>query len=140
LGDNFVHYDLEEPDKIPKNLWETVDIAIADPPFLNEVSIAFLLSVSQCHAEGKVCSQITNKHLSAGLKNILKPDGKLILLTSTSVSALPQIYSEAPIGPLHETSLRVEHAGGIQNEFRVWTSWKFEGEREGVKLVENPVF
>ncbi|GAA5849669.1 hypothetical protein JCM5353_001662, partial [Sporobolomyces roseus] len=119
LGDNFVHYDLEEPDKIPKNLWETVDIAIADPPFLNE---------------------ITNKHLSAGLKNILKPDGKLILLTSTSVSALPQIYSEAPIGPLHETSLRVEHAGGIQNEFRVWTSWKFEGEREGVKLVDDPVF
>ncbi|GAA5880820.1 hypothetical protein JCM16303_005130 [Sporobolomyces ruberrimus] len=119
LGEKFVHYDLEEPDKIPKNLWGTVDIAIADPPFLNE---------------------ITNKHLSTGLKNILKPDGKLILLTSTSVSALPQIYSEAPIGPLNETSLRVEHAGGIQNEFRVWTSWKFEGEQEGIRLVDDPVF
>ncbi|GAA6009170.1 hypothetical protein JCM11491_005779 [Sporobolomyces phaffii] len=119
LGDKFVHYDLEEPDKIPEALWGSVDIAIADPPFLNE---------------------ITNKHLSAGLKKILKPDGKLVLLTSTSVSSLPTIYAHAPIGPLHETSLRVEHAGGIQNEFRVWTSWEFDGEREGIKLVEDPVF
>ncbi|GAA6063515.1 hypothetical protein JCM10212_004728 [Sporobolomyces blumeae] len=119
LGDKFVHYDLEEPEKIPKNLWGTVDIAIADPPFLNE---------------------ITNKHLSAGLKNLLKPDGKLILLTSTSVSALPTIYASPPLGPLNETSLQVSHEGGIANEFRVWTSWKFEGEREGVTLVDDPVF
>ncbi|GAA5986296.1 hypothetical protein JCM5350_002973 [Sporobolomyces pararoseus] len=120
LGEKFVHYDLEEPEKIPKDLWGTVDIAIADPPFLNE---------------------ITNKHLSAGLRKLLKPDsGKLILLTSTSVSSLPEIYSEQPLGPLNETSLRVEHAGGIQNEFRVWTSWKFEGEREGIRLVDDPVF
>ncbi|GAA5942634.1 protein-lysine N-methyltransferase [Sporobolomyces koalae] len=119
LGSKFVHYDLEEPDKIPATLFNSVDIAIADPPFLNE---------------------ITNQHLSKGLQNILKPDGKLILLTSTSVTSLPKIYSQAPIGPLNETSLRVEHAGGIQNEFRVWTSWKFEGEREGVTLVDDPVF
>ncbi|GAA5879639.1 hypothetical protein JCM1840_000597 [Sporobolomyces johnsonii] len=115
--DKFVHYDLEEPDKIPQSLRGTVDIAIADPPFLNE---------------------ITNRHLSAALKHLLKPSGKLILLTSTSVESLPQIYAAPPIGPLHETSLRVEHANGIQNEFRVWTSWRFEGEREGVRLVDGP--
>ncbi|GAA5915954.1 hypothetical protein JCM5296_002218 [Sporobolomyces johnsonii] len=115
--DKFVHYDLEEPDKIPQSLRGTVDIAIADPPFLNE---------------------ITNRHLSTALKHLLKPSGKLILLTSTSVESLPQIYAAPPIGPLHETSLRVEHANGIQNEFRVWTSWRFEGEREGVRLVDGP--
>ncbi|GAA5954142.1 hypothetical protein JCM3765_005302 [Sporobolomyces pararoseus] len=119
----FVHYDLEQPERIPKHLWGTIDIAIADPPFLNKV---------------------TNQHLSEGLKKLLKPKeqgGKLILLTSTSVSSLPEIYSKkSGLGPLEETDLRVEHAGGIQNEFRVWTSWKFQGEREGIKLVDDPVF
>ncbi|GAA5953445.1 hypothetical protein JCM21900_005666 [Sporobolomyces salmonicolor] len=115
--EKFVHYDLEEPDKIPQSLRGTVDIAIADPPFLNE---------------------ITNRHLSSALKHLLKPSGKLILLTSTSVESRPQIYASPPIGPLHETTLRVEHAGGIRNEFRVWTSWRFEGEREGVRLIDGP--
>jgi hypothetical protein len=36
-ADKFVHYDLEEPLKFPEELRGTVDIAIADPPFLNEV-------------------------------------------------------------------------------------------------------
>lgn len=36
-GDKFVHYNLEEPEQYPEELRGTVDIAIADPPFLNEV-------------------------------------------------------------------------------------------------------
>lgn len=34
---HFVHYDLDEPDKLPAELLGSVDIAIVDPPFLNEV-------------------------------------------------------------------------------------------------------
>ncbi|BGP19633.1 hypothetical protein JCM10213_000090 [Rhodosporidiobolus nylandii] len=115
-GDKFVHYDLEEPDKFPEELKGTVDIAIADPPFLNEV---------------------TNRYFSRTLRQLLKPDGKLILLTSTSVESRPRIYDSAPLGPLNETSFVVEHAGGrLQNDFRTWTSWTWEGEKEGIRIVE----
>ncbi|GAA5826705.1 hypothetical protein JCM11251_002862 [Rhodosporidiobolus azoricus] len=115
-ADKFVHYDLEEPEKFPEELRGTVDIAIADPPFLNEV---------------------TNQYFSTTLRSLLKPTGKLILLTSTSVEARPRIYDSPPIGPLHETSFEVEHAGGrLQNDFRAWTSWNWKGEREGIKIVE----
>jgi EEF1A lysine methyltransferase 1 len=34
----YVFYDLNEPDKFPSNFRGTVDVVIADPPFLNEVS------------------------------------------------------------------------------------------------------
>lgn len=34
----YVSYDLEEPDNFPEALRGAVDIAIVDPPFLNEVS------------------------------------------------------------------------------------------------------
>lgn len=44
-GDKFVHYNLEEPEQYPEELRGTVDIAIADPPFLNEVSPGSLFSL-----------------------------------------------------------------------------------------------
>lgn len=37
-GGHFVHYDLEE-DKIPDAIKGTVELAILDPPFLNEVRL-----------------------------------------------------------------------------------------------------
>ncbi|GAA6009775.1 hypothetical protein JCM10207_004190 [Rhodosporidiobolus poonsookiae] len=115
-GDKFVHYDLEEPEKYPDELRGTVDIAIADPPFLNEV---------------------TNQYFATTLRSLLKPGGKLLLLTSTSVEARPRVYNSPPIGPLHETSFVVEHAGGrLQNDFRTWTSWDWEGEVEGIRIVK----
>ena len=33
----FIHYDLDEPYVLPEGLTGTVDIAVVDPPFLNEV-------------------------------------------------------------------------------------------------------
>jgi hypothetical protein len=36
-----VPYDIDEPENIPEELKGTVDIAIADPPFLNEVRLLF---------------------------------------------------------------------------------------------------
>ncbi|KAJ8292091.1 Protein-lysine N-methyltransferase EFM5 [Rhodotorula toruloides] len=116
-GDKFVHYDLEEPERYPQELRGTVDIAIADPPFLNEV---------------------TNRYFATTLRSLLKPDGKLILLTSTSVSSiLPKVYDSPPVGPLRKTSLQVEHAGGrLQNDFGGWSNFDFD-EREGVKSLEQ---
>ncbi|GAA5887199.1 hypothetical protein JCM3774_000621 [Rhodotorula dairenensis] len=114
-GDKFVHYNLEEPELYPDDLRGTVDIAIADPPFLNEV---------------------TNRYFATTLRSLLKPDGKLILLTSTSVATiLPKVYTDAPIGPLRRTTMQVEHAGGrLQNDFACWASWDFENQ-DGIKTL-----
>ncbi|SCV69627.1 BQ2448_2647 [Microbotryum intermedium] len=101
--DQFVHYDIDEPEDVPQDIRGTVDIAICDPPFLNEV---------------------TNRKLAKTLKQLLKPTSKLLLLTSTSVEHLfDQIYTKAPLGPLIKTDIEVGHAGGIQNNFGVWKSW-----------------
>ncbi|TNY17312.1 putative N6-adenine methyltransferase-domain-containing protein [Rhodotorula diobovata] len=113
-GDKFVKYDLEEPLEFPEALKGKVDIAIADPPFLNET---------------------TNRYFAETLNALLRPEGKLVLLTSTSTRPfLPSVYISPPAGPLHRTDFRVEHAGSrLQNEFGVWTSWEWEGEVEGVR-------
>ena len=34
----FIPYDLDEPDIFPESLKASVEIAVVDPPFLNEVS------------------------------------------------------------------------------------------------------
>lgn len=77
---------------------------------------------------------MTNRYFATTLRSLLKPNGKLILLTSTSVSSiLPQVYSESPIGPLRRTTMEVEHAGGrLQNDFACWASWDFR-DQEGIE-------
>lgn len=37
---HYVHYDLDEPDDFPTSLQGAIDIAVVDPPFLNEVTFA----------------------------------------------------------------------------------------------------
>lgn len=131
-----MHYDLEEPERYPEELRGTVDIAIADPPFLNEVRggvcrLPLLIILTPA-------TQVTNRYFATTLRSLLKPDGKLILLTSTSVSSiLPKVYDSPPVGPLRKTSLQVEHAGGrLQNDFGGWSNLDFD-EREGVKSLEQ---
>ncbi|KAL0068014.1 Protein-lysine N-methyltransferase efm5 [Marasmius tenuissimus] len=99
----FVHYDLNEPDVFPEGLRGAVDIAVVDPPFLNE---------------------ITNKKIATTLRQILNPDrGKLIILTSTSVEdVLKSVYTEPPLGPLRKAIMDVEH-GQLANDFACWSSW-----------------
>ncbi|KAJ3723861.1 putative N6-adenine methyltransferase-domain-containing protein [Lentinula raphanica] len=98
----FVPYDLNEPDIVPDSLKHAVDIAVVDPPYLNER---------------------TNKKLAQTLRQILRPNGKLIIITSKSVeSALHETYNEAPLGPLRETALVVEHSR-LANDFACWGSW-----------------
>ncbi|KAF9074026.1 putative N6-adenine methyltransferase-domain-containing protein, partial [Rhodocollybia butyracea] len=98
----FVPYDLNEPDIFPSSLKNSVDIAVVDPPYLNER---------------------TNKKLAQTLRQILRPNGKLIIVTSKSVEpALHEIYCEAPLGPLRETRLVVEHER-LANDFACWGSW-----------------
>lgn len=146
-GDKFVKYDLEDPLKFPEELRGKVDIAIADPPFLNEVCArrpagesgfeGRKLRPAQHELALTTAAQVTNRYFAQTLRSLLSPSGKLVLLTSTSVSSLlPSIYDSAPVGPLYRTSLEVEHAGSrLQNAFGVWTSWEWDGEREEVKVV-----
>ena len=39
--EQYVRYDLNEPEKLPSSIRGKVDVAVVDPPFLNEVRIAF---------------------------------------------------------------------------------------------------
>ncbi|KAK7468307.1 Protein-lysine N-methyltransferase efm5 [Stygiomarasmius scandens] len=100
----YIPYDLDEPDVFPDSLREKVDLAIVDPPFLNE---------------------ITNKKLTQTLRQILHPArGKLLIITSTSAEPiLEKVYTEAPLGPLRKTALDVEH-GQLANDFASYGSWK----------------
>ncbi|KAF8972508.1 putative N6-adenine methyltransferase-domain-containing protein [Flammula alnicola] len=100
----FIPYDIDEPEDVPESLKGAVEIAVADPPFLNEV---------------------TNTKLRQTLRQILHPTkGKLILLTSTSVEDIIQkLYDSPPVGPLRRTSIDIEH-GRLANDFACWGSWE----------------
>ncbi|KAJ7474277.1 putative N6-adenine methyltransferase-domain-containing protein [Mycena latifolia] len=98
----YVPYDVEEPTALPAYLTASVDIAIVDPPFLNEY---------------------TNAKLIETLRQIMRPSGKLIMLTSTSVTpVLEKLYAAPPLGPLRRTKIDVMH-GRLQNDFACWASW-----------------
>ncbi|PPQ69233.1 hypothetical protein CVT25_006950 [Psilocybe cyanescens] len=98
----FVPYDIDDPDVFPESLKEKVDIAVVDPPFLNEV---------------------TNKKVVQTLRQLLHPKSKLIVVTSTSVEdILEKLYSSPPLGPLRKTSIDPEH-GRLANDFACWGSW-----------------
>lgn len=51
----FILYDIDEPDDFPDALRGSVDIAVLDPPFLNEVR-------SKC-----MCNEIISTHTNLGL-------------------------------------------------------------------------
>ncbi|KAF9466958.1 putative N6-adenine methyltransferase-domain-containing protein [Collybia nuda] len=100
----FIPYDLDEPDDFPEVLRGSVDVVVVDPPFLNET---------------------TNKKIIKTVLQILHPTrGKLLLLSSPSIEKiLHRLYDKEPIGPLHRTSLTVEH-GELANDFACWGSWE----------------
>lgn len=57
------------------------------------------------------------------LRLLFHDESKLVVLTSTSVrDQVESIYSKPPLGPVKETQVQVEHAGGISNEFGCWTN------------------
>ena len=129
----FIPYDLDDPDVFPESLRGTVEIAVADPPFLNEVNSILNLSLP---IKLIIFSKVTNKKLAQTLKQILHPTkGKLLLITSTSVEEIIQrIYDAPPLGPLRKTSIEVEH-GQLANDFACWGSW--EGAKDLGKTEEN---
>lgn len=58
----------------------------------------------------------------------MRPTGKLIVLTSASVSEiLEKLYDSPPLGPLRRTKIEVLH-GQLRNDFACWASW--EGSEE----------
>ncbi|PWN39391.1 hypothetical protein IE81DRAFT_294920 [Ceraceosorus guamensis] len=102
-AEEFVHYDLEEPLRVPEHLKGRVDFAVVDPPFLNEV---------------------TSRKVAETVKELLAPKGRVLLLTGRSIAdAACGIYKEVADVELKETALKVEHAGGLANAFGAWASW-----------------
>ncbi|KAJ6474469.1 putative N6-adenine methyltransferase-domain-containing protein [Mycena vitilis] len=100
---HYVPYDMEEPTTLPAYLKDSVDIAVLDPPFLNEY---------------------TNANIVKTLRQIMRPSGKLIVITSTSVSdILDKVYDSPPLGPLRKTGIEVQF-GQLRNDFACWASWE----------------
>ncbi|KAJ7649537.1 putative N6-adenine methyltransferase-domain-containing protein [Mycena polygramma] len=100
---HYVPYDMEEPTTLPAYLTDSVDIAVLDPPFLNEY---------------------TNANIVKTLRQIMRPSGKLIVITSTSVSdILEKMYDSPPLGPLRKTKIEVQF-GQLRNDFACWASWE----------------
>jgi len=99
----FIPYDIDEPDIFPISLKGSVELAVVDPPFLNEV---------------------TNRKIIQTLRQILHPTkGKIFLITSTSVEdVLYKLYDCPPFGPLRKTSMKIEH-DKLVNDFASWGSW-----------------
>ncbi|XP_006454853.1 hypothetical protein AGABI2DRAFT_198504 [Agaricus bisporus var. bisporus H97] len=99
----YIPYDLNEPDKFPKELRESFDVVVLDPPFLNEA---------------------TNVKVIRTLRQVLKPSAKVILLTSTSIEdVIKALYDFPPLGPMRRTALKVEH-GQLANVYGCWGSWE----------------
>lgn len=126
-GGHFVHYDLET-EQIPNNIKGTVELAIVDPPFLNEVSqrrTTYSRPKLVPDLRNSSPHQVTNRHLAQGLKELLHPTkGKLVLITSTSVGCLSEVYGSVPqLGPLRRAKLLPEHVG-LRNNFACWTTWE----------------
>jgi EEF1A lysine methyltransferase 1 len=119
--EQYVYYDLDEPEVFPESLKGTVDLAIIDPPFLNEESYCFTMNLL---SQVLTFWQTTNQKLVQTLRQILKPtDGKLLLLTSLSVEpVLKKLYNNAPVGPLYMTALNVDN-GQLANDFACWGNW-----------------
>ncbi|CDZ96375.1 Uncharacterized conserved protein [Phaffia rhodozyma] len=103
----FVKYDLYEPLKWGEGLRGTVDLAVIDPPYLNEK---------------------TNGLVAQTLRALLAPNAKLLILTSTSVSfeILQKCYDLPQLGRLRRCEhAKVVHEGGrIQNPFGMWATWE----------------
>jgi len=111
---HYVPYDMEEPTALPASLTEAVDIAVIDPPFLNEY---------------------TNVNVVKTLRQILRPSAKVIVLTSSSITEiLERLYDSPPLGPLRRTKIEVLH-GQLRNDFACWASW--EGSEELGAEVDN---
>lgn len=138
-GKGFIKWDLFDPERLPESLKGTVELAVVDPPYLNEVRprrpmfypqrIALLTFLS---FRDVLYLQETNQLVAKSLAFLLHPTkARLLLLTSTSVSfdALRSIYGTLPqLGPLREVTseeAKVKHDGGrIQNPFGMWASWE----------------
>lgn len=79
-----------------------------------------------CRKHAEICGvQVTNRHCAQALKQLLHPkNGKLVLLTSTSVNCLSEVYGEVPqLGALRRAKLQPEH-NELKNDFACWTTWE----------------
>lgn len=116
----FVPYDLDEPNIFPESLKGSVELAVVDPPFLNEVNhTSFSLNTLLI-----ILAKVTNHKVVQTLRQILHPTkGKLFLITSTSIEdILHKLYDSPPLGPLRRTPMKIEH-DKLVNDFALWVSW-----------------
>jgi len=92
-GAGFIHYDLDEPLSFyrAETLQGCLDVVVVDPPFHSEAS------------QMKVSSTIAH---------ILRPGGRIVLLTGLMLSSLiDTIYSSPLLPKLHRRGILVEHDG-----------------------------
>ena len=128
LAKTIYTYDIDEPDISPKSLKCSVELAVVDPPFLNEVKHT-LLSLTTTSDFYKV----TDRKVAQTLRQILhSTKGKLFLKASTSVEdVLYKLYDSPPLGPL-----RMKIDDKLVNDFASWGLW--DGDPSRFKASSKP--
>ena len=130
-GADFVQYDLNEPLSFPGMdvLRGSQDIVVVDPPFHSEViTICFELSANKA----QMVSQDSQKNIALTITHLLRPGGRLILLTGLSLSSLIEGIYHFPVPLLRRRAMVIEHdgVGQLVTPYGCWTGGGPDGQDE----------
>ena len=129
---DFVHYDFQQPLKLPAELKGSFDRLICDPPFLSEdcqtkgtlLLPTFMQSSKQLTA---VQAALTVRWLCKSWSlpsqdNKDRDSPRVILCTGERMqSVIEKLYEKAGV---RTTTLEVRHAKGLSNEFRCYANFE----------------
>ncbi|KAF8479438.1 putative N6-adenine methyltransferase-domain-containing protein [Gautieria morchelliformis] len=103
-GSNFVHYDLDHALSFlhAEDLGGSQDVVVVDPPFHSEVS---------------------QKKIALTVAHILRPGGRLVLLTGVMLSSLIDSIYRSPLPKLRRRDIVIEHdgVGRLATPYGCWT-------------------
>lgn len=99
--DKFVHYDFNRPEDLSRNLHDSFDRVLVDPPFLSE----------ECQTKASVAAKLLSKK-----------DGSTRTIVCTGERMKEVIESSYP--HTKETTFHPQHGNGLSNEFRCYASYK----------------
>mmetsp|Transcript_17453 Transcript_17453/g.24219 ORF Transcript_17453/g.24219 Transcript_17453/m.24219 type:complete len:223 (-) Transcript_17453:86-754(-) len=97
-GEQFVFYDVNDPQNLPSNFANAFDVILLDPPFLSE----------ECF-----------KKALQTLHYLAKPETNIIVLTGSVMG--PLLLSS--VKNLTESSFKPKHQRGLQNEFSCFVNY-----------------
>ncbi|KAF2237456.1 hypothetical protein EV356DRAFT_539433 [Viridothelium virens] len=109
----FVHYDFQQPLKLPVDLKGSFDRLICDPPFLSE----------DCQTKAALTVRWLCRSWSSPSQSPGDYDGQRILVCTGErmQSVVEKLYGKAGV---RTTTFDVRHAKGLSNEFRCYANFE----------------